>query len=297
MADWAIGDVQGCYKELRKLCKQIKFTPGQDRLWLVGDLVNRGPKSLDVLRFVSDLGRSAEVVLGNHDLHLLAIRAGVTTARGGDTLDKLLAAHDSDELLNWLQQQPLVKAHEDGQHVMLHAGLVPQWTVADAVKYGKEVQKVLNSKKAQKYFNKMYGNEPARWNNELSGPKRWRMITNTLTRLRYCSENGELQLKHKGPPDLASTENIKPWYEWRPSEQTECLVTGHWSALGIRHTDQHVSIDTGCVWGGELTAYNLQSKHFVQVPSLQPKASFMIPKKKFKPKKGPRWRALLRNAG
>ncbi|MDD9893926.1 MAG: symmetrical bis(5'-nucleosyl)-tetraphosphatase [Gammaproteobacteria bacterium] len=295
MADWAIGDVQGCYKELRKLCKKIDFNPSNDRLWLVGDLVNRGPKSLDVLRFVSDLGDSAEVILGNHDLHLLAIRAGVTEPRGGDTLNKLLKARDSDELLDWLQRQPLVKAHEDGHHVMLHAGVVPQWSVSDAVNFGEEVHTVLCSKKATKFFNKMYGNEPAIWDPALSGAKRWRFITNTLTRVRYCGNDGELQLKHKGPPDMASTDTIKPWYEWRPADQQECIVTGHWSALGIRQTDQHVSIDTGCVWGGELTAYNLEDKSFIQVASKQPKASFMKPSKKFKPKKGPRWRAFLRS--
>lgn len=293
MADWAIGDIQGCYKELRKLCKKIKFRPNQDRLWLVGDLVNRGPKSLDVLRFLADQGESVEVVLGNHDLHLLAIRAGATTPRNGDTLKKLLSAADCDALLDWLQTQPLVKAHEDGKHVMLHAGIVPQWSVTEAIEYGAEVQQVLSSKKAQKFFNKMYGNEPSQWQPELSGAKRWRFITNTLTRLRYCSDQGELQLKHKGPPDLASTELIKPWYEWRPSEQQECLITGHWSALGLRQTEQHVSLDTGCVWGGELTAYNLQDKTFAQVASKQPKASFMKSKKKFRPKKGPRWRAFL----
>lgn len=295
MADWAIGDIQGCYKELRKLCKKIHFKAGRDRLWLVGDLVNRGPKSLDVLRFVADLGDSAEVVLGNHDLHLLAIRAGATSPRNGDTLNKLLKASDSDELLDWLQTQPLIKAHEDGQHVMLHAGLVPQWSVADAISYGSEVQQVLASKKAAKFFNKMYGNEPSLWNDELSAAKRWRFITNTLTRLRYCSDQGKLELKHKGPPDLASTKLIKPWYEWRPASQQECIITGHWSALGLRQTKQHVSLDTGCVWGGELTAYNLQDQSFAQVASKQPKASFMKADKTLRPKKGPRWRAFLAN--
>lgn len=288
MADWAIGDIQGCYKELRKLCKKINYKPGQDRLWLVGDLVNRGPKSLDVLRYLSDLGDSAVVVLGNHDLHLLAIRAGATSPKNGDTLEALLQAKDADSQLDWLQAQPLIKAHEDGQHVMLHAGLSPQWTVEEALQYGAEVQQVLASKQAAKYFKKMYGNEPLLWSDDLDGPDRWRFITNTLTRVRYCHIDGRLELKHKGPPETASTDTIKPWYDWRPLGEPQRLITGHWSALGLRQTNQHVSLDTGCVWGGELTAYCLQTEAFVQVKSKQPKADFMTPSKKFRPKKGPR---------
>lgn len=293
MADWAIGDVQGCYKELRKLSKRTKFKPGRDRLWLVGDLVNRGPQSLDVLRYVADLGDNAKVVLGNHDLHLLAVRAGVTQAKKSDTLDALLSASDADELLDWLQSQPLIQAHEDGHHVMLHAGIVPQWSVEDALIHGAKVAKVLRGEKAPKYFDHMYGNEPTKWKNKLKGPERWRFITNTLTRLRYCTARGELEMKHKGPPELASTSIIRPWYDWRPPNEKHCLVTGHWSALGIRHTSQHVSLDTGCVWGGELTAYNLQTRRFIQVASEQKKASFMKPDPKYRPAKGRSWRAVL----
>lgn len=275
MADWAIGDIQGCYKELRKLCKKIGFRPGKDRLWLVGDLVNRGPQSLETLQYLADLGDSAEIVLGNHDLHLLAIRAGTTTQRGGDTLSEVLNSQDADPLLDWLQSKPLVKAHEDGKHVMLHAGMVPQWSIADALAYSDEIHAVLTKKKSKKYFRDMYGNTPNLWQDKLSGADRWRFITNTLTRLRYCSEDGQLELKHKGPPILATTETIKPWYEWRPKDESHCLLTGHWSALGLRQTDNHISLDTGCVWGGHLTAYCLQSKKFVQVASKQPKADFM----------------------
>lgn len=293
MADWAIGDVQGCYKELKKLCKTIGFKAGRDRLWLVGDLVNRGPKSLDVLRFTADLGDSAKVALGNHDLHLLAIRAGYADMRGGDTLEKVLNAKDGNALMDWLQQQPLIAQHEDEQHIMVHAGIPPCWTVNDAIHYSQEVEQRLQSNKAHKFFKKMYGNKPANWSTELSGPKRRRYITNALTRMRFCTETGGLEMKHKGAPEMAGTETIRPWYDWRQNDGNHCLITGHWSALGIRHINNHVALDTGCVWGGELTAFNLQTQQFVQVASAQPKASFMKPKKKFKPKKGPRWRAFL----
>lgn len=275
MADWAIGDIQGCYKELKKLCKKIRFKPGQDRLWLVGDLVNRGPQSLETLQFLADFGDSVQIVLGNHDLHLLAVRAGATSLRSGDTLAETLDSPDADPLLDWLQSKPLVKAHEDGRHVMLHAGIVPQWSLNDALAHSDELQRVLKDKKSNQYFQGMYGNTPKQWNNKLKGIERWRFITNALTRLRYCGEDGQLEMKHKGPPILASTETIKPWYDWRPKDDSHCILTGHWSALGLRQTDNHISLDTGCVWGGQLTAYCLQDKRFVQVASKQPKASFM----------------------
>lgn len=293
MADWAIGDIQGCYKELRKLTKKIKFKPGQDRLWLVGDLVNRGPLSLEVLRYVADLGDNAKVVLGNHDLHLLAIHAGVTEARRGDTLEPILSAHDSNQLLDWLQRQPLIAAHEDGHHFMLHAGIAPQWSMADAIKQANKVTKALRSDKAGKYFAHMYGNTPKKWTPKQRGHARRRVVTNILTRMRYCNQDGELAMRHKGPPELASTDFIRPWYDWRPNDESHCLITGHWSALGIRQTPTHVSLDTGCVWGGELTAYNLQTQQFVQVASKQKKASFMKPNPKYRPSKGQSWRAII----
>ncbi len=257
MTRYAIGDLQGCYEELRALLAQLKFSPDRDRLWLVGDLVNRGPKSLEVLRFVRSLGDNAVVVLGNHDLHLLAVAFGTRRKRKSDTLDEILAAPDRDALLEWLITRPLAHLDERGD-LMVHAGLVPQWTVGMAVALAREVESALRTN-PRALFDNMYGDEPHRWNETLSGPERLRFVINVLTRLRVCTNDGAVDLKMKGKPPRGDSE-LRPWFdlEDRASRDTR-IVFGHWSALGLTMRNNVVGLDSGCVWGGALTALDLDA--------------------------------------
>jgi bis(5'-nucleosyl)-tetraphosphatase (symmetrical) len=264
MARIAIGDVQGCLTELRALLERLKFSADRDELWFVGDLVNRGPQSLDVLRFVRALGGNARVVLGNHDLHLLAVAfGGHRELRKGDTLDDILQAKDRDTLLEWLLRCPLAecaaRAAPDGaDDVMVHAGVVPQWSVAEVLSLAREVQAVLRERPAE-LFAGMYGNKPDRWDEALQGIDRWRFVINTLTRLRYCREDGQIDLKMKGTPGSQSP-GWQPWFELATRRsRTARMVFGHWSTLGLRVEPRLLALDTGCVWGGALTAVCLDS--------------------------------------
>jgi bis(5'-nucleosyl)-tetraphosphatase (symmetrical) len=253
---YAIGDVQGCYTELRDLVAKLKFSADRDRIWFVGDLVNRGPESLEVLRFVRALGDNAVVVLGNHDLHLLAVACGAQRKRKSDTVDDIFAASDRDALLEWLIHRPL--AHHEHGDLMVHAGLVPQWTVGMALALAREVESALQTD-PRALFDNMYGDEPKRWSDELEGMERLRFAINVLTRLRVCTSDGEVDLKMKGKPHKGHSA-LQPWFEHDNRKSRDArIVFGHWSALGLVLRKDVVGLDSGCVWGGSLTALNLDA--------------------------------------
>jgi len=261
MARFAIGDVQGCAAELRALLAQLRFSADRDQLWFVGDLVNRGPESLQCLRLIRALGDNAVVVLGNHDLHLLALTFGSKLSdKPGDTLRELLRAPDRFALLEWLLQRPL--AHHDPAHgdLMVHAGVVPQWSVEQTLQLAQEVQRALCAS-PEDFLDHMYGDKPDRWSEALQGHDRYRFIVNTLTRLRVCTAEGRVALKAKGPPRRgAGPEALLPWFEvpGRASRDAR-IIFGHWSTLGFVNAHGVIGLDTGCVWGGALTAVNLDA--------------------------------------
>lgn len=263
MATYAIGDVQGCFEELQRLLEKIAFDPESDRLWLVGDLVNRGPQSLEVLRFVRSLGETAVTVLGNHDLHLIMLAAGCSRRRADDTLDAVLAAPDRDELLFWLRHQRLLYA--EGEYVMVHAGLLPQWTVKKARRLAREVEQALVADDYPETLAHLWGSEPAAWSDDLVGWARLRVIVNVMTRMRFCTPQGLMEFKTKGeatnPPP-----GFLPWFavDGRGSAD-HVLVTGHWSALGLRLETNLLALDSGCYWGQQLTALRLEDRQVFQV--------------------------------
>ena len=257
MAVYAIGDIQGCYDSFRRLLDRLNFDPEYDRLWLTGDLVNRGSRSLDVLRYVARLGTAVVTVLGNHDLHLLASAAGVRALRHSDSFGDVLASRDRDALLHWLRRQKLMHHDETLNRTLVHAGLPPQWNLQTALRCAIEAQDVLASDTGDEFFAVMYGDEPKRWDPELTGNERLRFIINAFTRIRYCTVNGALDLNEKGAPATQNPELI-PWYEFPGRWNADLrLVFGHWSTLPTVTTDNLLSLDGGCVWGGELCAVQL----------------------------------------
>lgn len=267
MSTYVIGDVQGCFASLEKLLKEIKFDTSRDVLWFAGDLVNRGPASLEVLRFVKSLGKQQVCVLGNHDLHLLAVASGAAAPRKGDTLDAILQAPDRAELIDWLHHCPLMHVSSDFDVVLVHAGLAPQWTVSEAMILANEVQTVLQGDAADVFFADMYGNEPANWEPELEGMPRLRCIVNYMTRMRFCREDGSLDLEYKGqikdkPADLI------PWFEMSDRKNAETdIIFGHWAALNGQTAVPHLyPVDTGCVWGNCLTALRLEDRQRFTIP-------------------------------
>ena len=271
MAVYAIGDVQGCADQLEELLARLCFDASRDRLWLVGDLVNRGPRSLDTLRFVRSLGDAAVVVLGNHDLHLLAIaRGGAGWKKTDAGLVPVLDAPDREVLLDWLQARPLMH-HDAGLGAsLLHAGLPPQWTLAVALDCAREVERRLQGERVGQLFANMYGDEPSVWRDELEGWDRLRFSINAFTRLRVCAlADGRMLLKYKGPPGTAPA-GTTPWFRvpWRKTDGQR-LVFGHWSALGYVAENSVLGLDTGCVWGGALTAQRIDvvASRPVQVPN------------------------------
>ena len=265
MATYAIGDIQGCFDALMRLLERIGFERSRDTLWFVGDLVNRGPRSLETLRFVRDLGASAVTVLGNHDLTLLLAAEGHGKRGKGDTFDDILLAPDRDALLGWLRRQPLCYA-EYG-FCMVHAGLLPQWSVAEALSLGAEVQQALCGPEWPEFAAHMWGSEPAGWSDDLSGWPRLRVIINAMTRMRFCSPEGLMDFKAKGEVGNAP-EGFMPWFEVPGRRSAEAiLVTGHWSALGLKIEPNLLAIDSGCLWGGPLTAVRLEDRSVFQVPS------------------------------
>lgn len=270
MAIYAIGDVQGCYTELVNLLAEISFNRDQDKLWLVGDLVNRGPDSLAVLRLVKSLGDAAITVLGNHDLHLLAVAVGAAELHTEDTLADILAAPDRDELLTWLRQQPLL--HVENNCVMVHAGLLPNWSIKQAQALAREVEAALRSDNYANYLAHIYGNTPNAWRDDLGGYKRLRVITNVLTRMRICTQQAEMEYKFKGLQSNIPA-GFMPWFNL-PNRQTNdaTVIFGHWSALGLITEKNLIALDTGCLWGGPLTAIRLEDRKIFQVASVNPVA-------------------------
>jgi bis(5'-nucleosyl)-tetraphosphatase (symmetrical) len=257
MALYAIGDVQGCNDELGALLDCLHYSPDRDRLWFVGDLVNRGPDSLGVLRRIRALGDAATVTLGNHDLHLLAVAYGFAHLRSGDTLDGTLAAPDRSALLEWLAGRPLF--HEDHalNVCMLHAGLAPQWDLAKARRCAREFESALHDD-PERLLETLYGDQPDRWDDALEGPERLRFIVNCFTRLRYVDADGRLMLRAKGSPKKAHSQALVPWFEAREARwRGPRMVFGHWSTLGFFNQGDVTGLDTGCVWGGTLTALRL----------------------------------------
>ncbi len=262
MATYAIGDIQGCYDQLRALFDDLNFDPARDKVWFVGDLVNRGPQSLEVLRFVKDLGDRAVTVLGNHDLHLVMQAEGYGRRNAEDTLQPVLNAPDRDELMIWLRQQPLF--HVDGEFAMVHAGLLPQWTVAEAAALSAEVHLALMAENHRDFLAHMWGSTPAGWRGDLTGWDRLRVIVNAMTRMRFCSPAGTMEFHSKGPPDKAP-QGFQPWFEipGRVSV-SHTLICGHWSALGLKIEANLLALDTGCLWGGSLTAVRLEDRQVFQ---------------------------------
>ncbi|MBT7952182.1 MAG: symmetrical bis(5'-nucleosyl)-tetraphosphatase [Gammaproteobacteria bacterium] len=276
MSTYAIGDIQGCQQELVSLLDEINFNENKDRLWFTGDLVNRGPNSLETLRFIKKLGDSAITVLGNHDLHLLAIANGQSSyMHKGDTLKEILQATDKDELLGWLLQRPLFHQDKSSGFIMVHAGLAPQWTIAQASALASEVESVLRGDNYTEFFAHMYGNTPDTWSEKLQGWERLRVITNYFTRLRYCEPDGKMNFSEKNTPGKQAAQ-YQPWFEIENRRSANIkLVFGHWAALRnykIDYLTYNVyPLDTGCLWGGDLTALRLEDEKWFSVPSLQEK--------------------------
>ena len=258
MPTYAIGDVQGCFDELRRLLERCGFG-SSDRLWFVGDLVNRGPKSLEVLRFVRDLGDRAVAILGNHDLHLVSQLEGFERSRADDTLAEVLEAPDARQLVDWLRNRPMM--HVERGYAMVHAGLLPQWSVAKAVALGREVEDALAGADYREFLKNMYGSQPDRWSDSLAGWDRLRVIVNAMTRLRFCTADGRMDFRAKGK---APPSGYVPWFDLRTDEHT--IVCGHWSALGLKTNEKLAALDSGCVWGGKLTAMRLEDRALFQVP-------------------------------
>ena len=276
MATYAVGDVQGCADELETLLERLEFSPDHDRLWFVGDLVNRGPRSLDVLRLVERLGDAAVVVLGNHDLHLLAAARGHAGLRRQDqSLRPILEAPGRESMLDWLQSRPMLHHDETLGITMLHAGLPPQWDLETARHCARELEQALRGDRSGALFEQMYGNEPDLWSDELEGTDRLRFITNALTRLRACDADGRMLLKFKGTLAQLPAGAV-PWFRAAGRRSAGArIVCGHWSALGYSDEAGVLVLDTGCVWGGTLTAQRLDAASPpVQVPSTLPAADF-----------------------
>jgi bis(5'-nucleosyl)-tetraphosphatase (symmetrical) len=267
MSTFAIGDLQGCFRTLQALLKEIGFERNRDYLWFVGDLVNRGPDSLACLRFVRDLGARATTVLGNHDLHLLAAAEGIGKHGKHDTLDDVLAAADAFELLRWLRQQKLL--HVERDYAMVHAGLLPAWSWQEAQDLARHVETMLAGAQYRQVLLSMYGNEPDRWDASLSGEHRTRITINAMTRLRALTQSRAIDFKFKGsladmPADLV------PWFNVATRRETPPVtIVGHWSALDLYVSPSVVSLDTGCVWGRKLTAMRLEDKQIFQVPNAE----------------------------
>ncbi|MEX5214093.1 MAG: symmetrical bis(5'-nucleosyl)-tetraphosphatase [Nitrospiraceae bacterium] len=263
MAIYAFGDIQGCYTALRQLLARVPWRPETDRLWFVGDLVNRGSESLAVLRYVKQLGDRSVVVLGNHDLYLLAVAEGILPLRPRDTFKDVLTAPDRDELLHWLRHRPLL--HQEQQHVLVHAGLLPQWQVTEAAALAREVEEALRGPAYRSVLHSLFTQERRLWSESLTGSVRLKTITDALTRLRICTPAGEIHHTFKGevkdiPP------GFRPWFEIEQREQDkETLVCGHWSALGLHLTPRFLGLDSGCIWGRALTALRLEDRAVFQV--------------------------------
>ncbi|PVY76456.1 bis(5'nucleosyl)-tetraphosphatase ApaH [Tamilnaduibacter salinus] len=258
MTDYAVGDIHGCLPALERMLDRVGFSPSRDCLWSVGDLINRGPDSLGTLRYFERLGNATKVVLGNHDLHLLAAVFGGHGVRSKDTIGPILEAEDADRLVGWLRHQRVMEYDANRDLAMVHAGLPHVWSVDAAQRYARELEAVIQGPEAEAFFREMYGNEPGRWDDGLAGVARWRLITNYFTRMRFIAADGTLDLATKetgtdGPAGYA------PWFQYERPDQTR-VVFGHWAALnGATNSDRYIGLDTGCVWGGRLSLMNLDT--------------------------------------
>ncbi|AHG21141.1 diadenosine tetraphosphatase [Chania multitudinisentens RB-25] len=273
MSTYLIGDVHGCFDELQALLAQVSFDPQQDQLWLTGDLVARGPASLEVLRYVRSLGSAVRMVLGNHDLHLLAVYAGISRNKPKDQLTPLLEAPDSDELINWLRRQPVLQVDDERKLIMGHAGITPQWDIDTAQICAREVEAMLSSDSYPLFLDTMYGDMPNNWAPELSGLARLRFSTNALTRMRYCFPNGQLDMISKDAPGSAPAP-LKPWFELPRLVSPEyTIIFGHWASLEGKGTPEGIiGLDTGCCWGGKLTLLRWEDKQYFTQPACQREA-------------------------
>ncbi|MCB5185205.1 symmetrical bis(5'-nucleosyl)-tetraphosphatase [Methylobacillus gramineus] len=263
MSTYAIGDIQGCYHSFLSLLDAIQFDPTTDKLWLVGDLINRGSGSLETLRWAKAHESSVIMVLGNHDLHALVVAEGYVRAHRSDTLQPIFDAPDRQELLDWLRFRPII--HGDGDLLMVHAGLLPQWQAEEALALGREVEDALRGDLYQDFLAQMYGNYPLQWRDDLQGMDRLRMITNAMTRLRVCSVDGEMDFHFKGELADIPAGNL-PWFDVPARHSVDAtIIFGHWSALGLQQRDNLYALDTGCLWGGRLTALRLEDRQTFQV--------------------------------
>ncbi len=268
MALYAIGDLQGCHEEFVQLLDLVGFSPSGDRLWLVGDLVNRGPGSLPILREVKALGDAARVVLGNHDFHLLTVAAGIRPPHRSDTLGEVLAAPDRIELLDWLRTRPLVV--REGELLMVHAGLLPSWTAAHAQMLSGEVEAKLASGDAMRFLSVLYGDEPSAWRDDLDGDDRLRAVVNVCTRLRFCTADDRMEFREKRGRGHAPA-GFLPWFAHDARRTArETVLCGHWSTLDLDLAPNVLMLDSGCLWGGTLTAVRLPDRRVFQVPSRHP---------------------------
>ena len=262
MSTYVVGDIQGCFEPFQHLLAQVRFNPDKDRLWSTGDLVNRGPQNLETLRWFYTHRDNITVVLGNHDLHLMAVSAGARKPSRSDNIQDIVEAPDREPLLAWLKCQPLV--HHENKVTLVHAGIHPMWTIEDALAFANEVETVLQSGNSMAFFRAMYGNEPSFWHDDLSGMARLRVITNYLTRMRYCTPESELDLISKGLepiPDVLAGKVVAPWFR-HPNRlaKDEAILFGHWASLeGITDNPNIIGLDTGCVWGRTLTFYELET--------------------------------------
>lgn len=262
MSTYAIGDVQGCFQSLQRLIGDINFDPARDRLWFVGDLVNRGPQSLEVLRYIKSLGSAAVVVLGNHDVFLLAVAAGVTALRPKDTIHDVLKADDADELLTWLRYQPF--HHREGPYFMVHAGLLPQWTIPDAEALAWGAAAALAGPDSPVFLQCLFHEAP-HWSAGLSGVPRLAAAARIMTKLRTCTLDGSVATEFSGPPEEAPAGHV-PWFQIPHRRNADAvIICGHWAALGLHVTDQILALDSGCIWGRHLTAIRLEDRRIFQV--------------------------------
>lgn len=269
MATYAVGDIHGCFQTFRRLLKRIGFDEAHDKLWLTGDLINGGPDSLAMLRWVVEHDEIVHTVLGNHDLHMLAVAAGVREIRKKDTFDDILDAPDRAVLLDWLHNQPLVR-RQNG-YLMVHAALLPQWTADDALRLSGEAEEMLQGEAPGEFFEHMYGNKPRKWKEELENPERLRVIINAMTRLRVLEPKGGMSFNFSGPLE-EMPEKRRPWFEAdEVAWDDHTILFGHWSALGLHKVERVVALDSGCVWGGKLTAMRLEDEAIFQVTSEMPK--------------------------
>lgn len=253
MATYAIGDLQGCFNELEELLSKIKFDPRNDQVWFVGDLVNRGPQSLQTIQYIRRLGDSAQCVLGNHDIHLIACHAGIQKCKPNSSLSQILDCNEADDIIHWLRHQPLLHVDTQLNWVMVHAGFSPQWTLSIAQHCAHQVEQQLCSDHYIEFLQHAYGNAPNQWHDQLNDVDRWRVILNILTRIRFCDHQGRMDFDCKGPPG-SQAKHLHAWFDIPRKSEDINILFGHWSALGLVHRSNLLALDTGCLWGNQLSA-------------------------------------------